>query len=66
MPVKLHQNGRITPAIRRAIQSSSLSASQLAARHGVANLKALMPVGVKYLPKMPDGPSRRFNVHSSP
>ncbi|AAY51691.1 MAG TPA: hypothetical protein DEB17_03670 [Chlorobaculum sp.] len=35
MLVKLHQNGRITPAIRWAIQSSSLSVSQLAARHGI-------------------------------
>ena len=41
MYVKLHQNARTTPAIRREIQASSLSGSQLAARHGIGKATAL-------------------------
>ncbi|HHE07564.1 MAG TPA: IS481 family transposase, partial [Chlorobaculum parvum] len=41
MYVKLHQNARTTPAVRREIQASSLSASQLAARYGIGKATAL-------------------------
>ena len=41
MYVKLHQNARTTPAIRREIQASSLSGSELAARHGIGKATAL-------------------------
>jgi transposase-like protein len=40
MHIKLHKNARTTPAIRREIQASSLSASQLAARHGITKTTA--------------------------
>ena len=41
MNIKLHMNARTTPAIRREIQASSLSASQLAAKHGIGKATAL-------------------------
>jgi hypothetical protein len=41
MYVKLHNNVRTTPAIRREIQASSLSASQLVARHGIGKATTL-------------------------
>ena len=41
MYVKLHKNARTTPAIRREIQASSLSANQLAARHGIGKATVL-------------------------
>ena len=41
MQSNLHNNARTTPAIRREIQAFSLSASQLAARHGISKATAL-------------------------
>jgi transposase InsO family protein len=40
MQIKLHKNARTTPAVRREIQSSSLSASRLAAKLGIGKATA--------------------------
>ena len=59
MLVKLHQNGRATPAIRWAIQSSSLSASQLAARHGCSWLS------MSFWPSFANASTQRSRVPDS-
>lgn len=60
MQIKLHKNARTTPAIRREIQSSSLSASQLAAKHGIGKATALKWKNRDSVDDLPNTP-HRFN-----
>ena len=64
MHIKLHKNARTTPAVRREIQTSSLSASKLAAKHGIGKATALKWKNRDSVEDLPNTP-HRFNKNMS-